>query len=68
MTRQNMLKHPIDAGVYAYGRRQVDPRNKHRGRPSPGRVTRPPEDDHVFLPDHVPAYITWEQYEHHFAR
>jgi DNA invertase Pin-like site-specific DNA recombinase len=68
MTLQNMLKHPIYAGVYAYGRRQVDPRKKHPGRPSTGRVTRLPQDYHVFLPDHVPAYITWEQYEHNLAR
>ena len=26
MTLQNLLKHPIYAGAYAYGRRQVDPR------------------------------------------
>jgi hypothetical protein len=41
MTLQNMLKHPLDAGAYAYGRRQVDPRKKQPGRPSTGRVTRP---------------------------
>jgi DNA invertase Pin-like site-specific DNA recombinase len=28
MTLQNLLKHPIYAGAYAYGRRQVDPRRK----------------------------------------
>jgi DNA invertase Pin-like site-specific DNA recombinase len=68
MTLQNMLKHPIYAGVYAYGRRQVDPRKKHPGRPSTGRVTRQRQDYHVFLPDHVPAYITWEQYERNLTR
>ena len=34
MTLQNMLKHPLYAGAYAYGRRQVDPRQE---------ATRPPE-------------------------
>lgn len=30
MTLQNMLKNPIYAGAYAYGRRQIDPRKKSR--------------------------------------
>jgi DNA invertase Pin-like site-specific DNA recombinase len=40
MLRPNLLKHPIYAGAYAYGRRQVDPRKKQPRRPSTGRVTR----------------------------
>ena len=44
MTLQNMVKHPLYAGAYAYGRRQVEARNKQPGRPSTGRVTRPPQD------------------------
>jgi hypothetical protein len=35
MTLQNMLKHPIYAGAYAYGRRQVGPRKQQPGRPAP---------------------------------
>jgi hypothetical protein len=61
MTLQNMLKHPIYAGAYAYGRRQVDPHIKKPGRPSTGRVTRPYHTWHVLLKVHVPAYITWAQ-------
>jgi Recombinase/Recombinase zinc beta ribbon domain len=68
MTLQNMLKHPMYAGAYAYGRRQVDARKKQPGRPSTGRVTRPRPAYHVLLKDHVPAYITWAQYEQHLAR
>jgi hypothetical protein len=68
MTLQNMLKHPLDAGAYAYGRRQVDPRKQHPGRPSTGRVTRLRQAYHVLLKEHVPAYITWAQYEQHLAR
>jgi DNA invertase Pin-like site-specific DNA recombinase len=68
MTLQNLLKHPIYAGAYAYGRRQVDGRKKQPGRPSTGRVTRPRQDYHVLLKEHVPAYITWEQYERNLAR
>jgi DNA invertase Pin-like site-specific DNA recombinase len=68
MTRQNMLKHPIYAGAYAYGRRQVDPRKQQAGRPSTGRVTRPRDTYHVLLKEQVPAYITWAQYERNLAR
>jgi DNA invertase Pin-like site-specific DNA recombinase len=48
MTLQNMLKHPIYAGAYAYGRRQVDPRKQPPGRPSTGRVTRPHHTSQVW--------------------
>jgi DNA invertase Pin-like site-specific DNA recombinase len=68
MTLQNMLKHPLYAGAYAYGRRQVDPRKKQPGRPSTGRITRPRYAYHAFLKEHVPAYITWAQYEQNLAR
>jgi DNA invertase Pin-like site-specific DNA recombinase len=68
MTLQNVLKNPIYAGAYAYGRRQVDARYKQPGRPSTGRMTRAPQDYHVLLPDHMPAYITWVQHERNVAR
>jgi DNA invertase Pin-like site-specific DNA recombinase len=68
MTLQNMLKHPMYAGAYAYGRRQVDPRKKRPGRPSTGRVTCARPAYHVLLKAHVPAYITWTQYEQNLAR
>jgi DNA invertase Pin-like site-specific DNA recombinase len=68
MTLQNMLKHPLYAGAYAYGRRQVDPRKKQPGRPSTGRVMRPRHAYHAFLQEHVPAYLTWAQYEGNLAR
>jgi hypothetical protein len=47
LTRPTLLKHPIDAGAYADGRRQVDPRNQQPGRPRSGRVTRPRATYHV---------------------
>jgi hypothetical protein len=68
MTLPNLLKHPLYAGAYAYGRRQVDPRTKQPGRPRTGRVTRARQADQVLLKDHVPAYITWAQYEQNLAR
>ena len=67
-TLHAFLKHPIDAGAYAYGRRQGDGRNKQPGRPSRGRVARPPQGDHVLLNDVVPASSTWEPYAQHLAR
>jgi DNA invertase Pin-like site-specific DNA recombinase len=67
-TLQTFLKNPIYAGAYAYGRRQVDGRKKQPGRPSSGRVARPPQGYHVLLKDFVPAYITWEQYAQNLAR
>jgi DNA invertase Pin-like site-specific DNA recombinase len=61
MTLQHMRKHPLYAGAYAYGRRQVDPRKKQPGRPSTGRVMRPRHAYHALLLEQVPAYITWAQ-------
>ena len=68
MTLQNILKHPLSAGAYASGRRQVDPRTKHPGRPSPGRVTRPRHASPAFRKEPVPASSTWAPYEQHRAR
>lgn len=65
---QNLLKHPIYAGAYAYGRRQVDPRRKSPGRAATGRVVRGTEDWIALLKDRFPAYLTWEQYERNLAR
>lgn len=68
MTLQNLLHNPLYAGVYAYGRRQVDPRKKLAGHSSTGRVSLPPDQWHVLLKDHVPAYISWEQYQEQVTR
>jgi DNA invertase Pin-like site-specific DNA recombinase len=57
-----MLHHPIYAGAYAYGRRQVDAK---RTAASGGKVrmrTRPMAEWKVLHRDRFPAYITWEQY------
>jgi len=68
LTVHNILKHPLYAGAYVYGRRQHDPRRAHPGRPGSGRVTMAPEDWHAFLRDRAPAYISWDQYEDHQRR
>ena len=48
-TLQNILKHPIYAGAYTFGRRAVDARRKVPGRPGTGRSVVPPEEWEVFL-------------------
>jgi hypothetical protein len=63
MTLQNLLKHPLYAGVYVYGRRQTDPRRRRPGKPSSGRVVASPEAWLAWVPDRAPAYLTREQYE-----
>jgi hypothetical protein len=67
-TVQMMLKHPLYAGAYVYGRRQVDPRHKHPARPQTGRVVVAPAAWHAYLPAHGPAYISADQYEQNQAR
>ena len=68
MTLQNMLKNPIYAGVYAYGKRQVDPRKKRPGKPSTGRVVIDPGQWHAFVEESFPAYISLEHYERNLRR
>jgi DNA invertase Pin-like site-specific DNA recombinase len=67
-TIHSMLKHPFYAGAYVYGRRQHDARRAHAGRPGSGRVALPRDAWHAFLPSHVPAYLSWDQYEANQAR
>ena len=67
-TLQIMLRNPVYAGYYAYGRRQVEPRRKVPGRPSTGRVVKDSSEWLVLLPGRLPAYITPEQYEANIAR
>jgi DNA invertase Pin-like site-specific DNA recombinase len=62
-TLRNLLHHPIYAGAYTWGRREVDGRRKIPGRPGTGRTVVEPEQCLVFLKDRCPAYITWDQYE-----
>jgi len=67
-TVQNLLKHPLYAGAYVYGRRQQDRRRHQPGHPRSGRVVMARSDWHALLPERCPAYLTWEQYERNQAR
>lgn len=68
MILQMMLKHPLYAGAYVYGRRQNDARRKRPQHPQSGRVVMERDDWHVLLPDHGPAYIAWADYERNVSR
>src|SRR6266851_4778615 len=67
-TLQMMLKHPLYAGSYVYGRRQEDPRRKQPERPRTGRVVMTTDEWLVLLPNRCPAYISPEHYERNQGR
>jgi hypothetical protein len=57
-----LLRHPIYSGCYVYGMTRNDGRGHAPGRRGPRRVSVAPLQWEVLIPDHVPAYITWECY------
>ncbi len=65
VTLRNMLRHPIYAGAYTYGRscRDKQPRQKRKR-----HRWLPPDQWQVLLRDRYPAYITWQQYERNVAQ
>jgi hypothetical protein len=63
-----ILHHPMYAGAYSYGRHPTDPRRKIPGRPGSGKRTAPMEEWQVLKQDHLPAYISWEQYSSNLRR
>jgi DNA invertase Pin-like site-specific DNA recombinase len=62
-TVSKMLKHPIYAGIYVFGRTQADPRQRGKDNARPAKAAVEPERYHAYLPGRCPAYITAEQYE-----
>ena len=67
-TLQQMIRNPIYAGAYAFGRTRVDARKKRPGQRNSGIRRVPREEWPVLLKDRVPAYISWEQYEANLAQ
>ena len=63
MTLLNLLHHPIYAGAYRWGHREVDPRKKVPGRPTTGRTFNAHDECRVLIRDRFPAYITWDEFE-----
>jgi DNA invertase Pin-like site-specific DNA recombinase len=55
----NLFANPIYAGAYVYGARLTDRRRQKPGRPGTGRRAGRVEGAEVFLPDRMPAYISW---------
>src|SRR5258708_19699986 len=53
-TLQNLLKHPLYAGAYVYGRRQMDRRRYRPEHPQSGRVVMAPSEGHALRPDPCP--------------
>lgn len=64
-TLLNLLHHPIYAGAYRWGHREVDPRKKVPGRPTSGRTFNAHDKCRVLIRDRFPAYITWDEFENH---
>jgi DNA invertase Pin-like site-specific DNA recombinase len=64
---QNLFVNPIYAGAYVYGGRATDRRRQKPGRPGTGRRAFSLENA-VFLPDRIPAYISWERYQRNQAQ
>lgn len=62
-TVYNLLRYPIYAGAYCYGRSRTAPRRKVPGRPLSGRVRVPIDEWSVLLHDMLPSYISWNQYQ-----
>lgn len=63
VTLSNILRNPIYAGAYVYGRRSVDPKKKKPGRAWTGRTVVKFGKWEVLLKDRLPSYITWDQFE-----
>lgn len=63
ITLGNVLRHPLYAGAYVYGRRRTDPARSIPGRPSTGRVVAAPEEWQSLIRDNHEGYISWAQYE-----
>ncbi len=58
-----LLKNPIYAGVYAWGRRQVEERLDSEQRPVKRLRSRAREAWHALIKEHHEGYISWEHYE-----
>lgn len=67
-TVNTILTHPLYAGTYRYGHRQLDTRRKQPGKPHSGRIVMRPNDYHALIPGRCPAYISMERYERNQRR
>lgn len=58
-----LLKNPVYAGAYAWGRRQVEERLDAEQRPVKRMRRHAPEGWHALIKEHHEGYIDWEHYE-----
>jgi DNA invertase Pin-like site-specific DNA recombinase len=65
-TVERILRHPIYAGAYAYGRYRHTP--GAAGGPQPACRTVPLDNVQVLLRDKLPAYITWDRFQSNLAK
>jgi hypothetical protein len=63
-----MLHSPIYAGIYAYGRRRVDPMRQRPGHPGSGLCGHAEDEWLARIEGALPAYISVEQYRANLAR
>ena len=63
-----MLHSPIYAGIYAYGRRRVDPMRQRPGHPGSGLRGHAEDEWLARIEGALPAYISVEQYRANLAR
>jgi DNA invertase Pin-like site-specific DNA recombinase len=63
-----MLHSPIYAGIYAYGRRRVDPMRQRPGHPGSGLRGHTEDEWLARIEGALPAYISVEQYRANLAR
>jgi DNA invertase Pin-like site-specific DNA recombinase len=63
VTLLNILHHPIYAGAYRWGHREIDPRKKVAGRPATGRTLNSHDACRVLIHDRFAAYLTWDEFE-----
>jgi DNA invertase Pin-like site-specific DNA recombinase len=63
VTLLNLLHHPIYAGAYRWGHREIDPRKKIPGRSTTGRTFNSHDACRVLIHDRFPAYIAWQEFE-----
>jgi DNA invertase Pin-like site-specific DNA recombinase len=59
----SLLKNPVYAGAFAYGRRIADPARQVPGRPATGRIRQSRDHWLALVKDVYPAYITWAEHE-----
>jgi DNA invertase Pin-like site-specific DNA recombinase len=63
-TVYGLLKHPLYAGAYGYGRRKnYQQKQGKRSGKKPAQKYLPPDQWKVLIKELHPAYITWAQYE-----